>query len=100
MALRPGRDGRRLAALLDSLDHPAEVALVEACPQEAARLCARPLTRTSAAVLDRVEMGAWRPLEATSPDGAAVHGWLLTPPRRSSPQAGQKLTAPEATCTW
>ncbi|MBK9515994.1 MAG: S9 family peptidase [Anaeromyxobacter sp.] len=79
-ALRPGRDGRRLAALLDSLDHPAEVALVEACPQEAARLCARPLTRTSAAVLDRVEMGAWRPLEATSPDGAAVHGWLLTPP--------------------
>jgi len=86
-AVVPARDGRRLAALSDSLAAPAEVAILSPCEGDRGKLCARTLTRFGARVLDGVAMGALRPLEAKGKDGAAIHAWLLTPPGH---QPGQR----------
>jgi dipeptidyl aminopeptidase/acylaminoacyl peptidase len=86
-ALVPSRSGREAAALIDSLAAPPEVALVAPCPEERATLCASPRTRFGAAVLDAVAPFGLRRLEATGKDGAAIHGWLLTPPGH---QPGQR----------
>jgi len=84
-AVVPSRDGRRVAALQDSLAAPAEAALLAPC--EGGTLCARPLTRFGARVLDAVAMGQARPITAAGQDGVTIHGWLVTPPGH---QAGQR----------
>ena len=84
-ALAPSRDGRRLAALQDSLAAPAEAALLSPC--DGGKLCARPLTRFGARVLDAVAMGQARPITAAGKDGVTIHGWLVTPPGH---QPGQR----------
>jgi dipeptidyl aminopeptidase/acylaminoacyl peptidase len=84
-AVVPARDGRRLAVLFDSLAAPPEVGLLERAARGGG-FTLRPLTRFGAPVLERVEPGRLRRLEATGRDGARVHGWLLTPPGHRSGQ--------------
>lgn len=85
-ALVPARGGREAVALVDSLSAPPEVALLApAKGQRALEVTFR--TRFSARVLDQVEPGRLRRLQARSKDGTTVHGWLLTPPGH---QPGQR----------
>jgi dipeptidyl aminopeptidase/acylaminoacyl peptidase len=72
-ALAPARDGSAVAALVDSLSAPPEVAIVRGGEIKV-------LTRFDAEAMERVALGAVRPLEAKGKDGARIFGWLLTPP--------------------
>jgi dipeptidyl aminopeptidase/acylaminoacyl peptidase len=79
-AVEPSGDGRTLAAVVDSLLAPGEVALVGPCSADRAALCPTRLARPGARVMDRVAPSEVRRLEATGRDGAAIHGWLVLPP--------------------
>jgi dipeptidyl aminopeptidase/acylaminoacyl peptidase len=72
-SLSASPDGRVVAGLVDSLDRPPEVAVLEG-----GRL--RLLTGLAGEVMDRVALGRWRRMTAGGPDGARVPGLLLTPP--------------------
>ncbi len=89
-ALVPSRDGRVAVALVDSMAAPPEVALLSPPARRQGPLEVAFRTRFGAAVLDAVEPGRLRRLEATGQDGAAIHGWLLTPPGH---QPGQRHPA-------
>jgi dipeptidyl aminopeptidase/acylaminoacyl peptidase len=78
-AVDPSGDGRALAAVVDSLLAPGEVALVGRC-ERGEGLCPKVLTRFGARVMDAVARSEVRRLEATGKDGAPIHGWLVTPP--------------------
>jgi dipeptidyl aminopeptidase/acylaminoacyl peptidase len=79
-ALAASDGGKVVVGLVDSLDRPAEVVVVEG-----SRL--RALTRLGDELMGQVALGAWRRMTATGPDGAKVPGFLLTPPGH---QAGQR----------
>jgi dipeptidyl aminopeptidase/acylaminoacyl peptidase len=83
-ALVPSADGRTAALVVDSMERPAEVALLDG------KGVVRPLTRFGAPVLERVQLGVPRRLTATAEDGTTLQGWLLTPPGH---QAGQRHPA-------
>jgi dipeptidyl aminopeptidase/acylaminoacyl peptidase len=72
-ALSASRDGRTAAALVDGFLRPPEVAVLQGGKVKV-------LTRFAEEVLAKVALPAFRPLEAKGKDGAAVHGWLMTPP--------------------
>ena len=72
-ALSPSRDGSVVAALVDGLVRPPEVAVLEGGK-------VRVLTRFGGEVLSRVSLGTVRPLEAKGKDGSPIHGLLMTPP--------------------
>ena len=71
--LTVSRDGRHAAALLDSFTHPPEVVAVEGGS-------VRPLTHFTDAALSRLELGKARRAVARGKDGAAVPGFIVTPP--------------------
>ncbi|MFY3744969.1 prolyl oligopeptidase family serine peptidase [Anaeromyxobacter sp. Red801] len=71
------RDGARLAALVDGLAAPPEVAVLEPGGRGARP---RLLTALGAKGLAGVALGEVRPLTATGKDGQALHGWMVLPP--------------------
>lgn len=71
-ALTASRDGRTAAALVDGFARPPEVAVVRDGKVKV-------LTAFGDEVMAKVLLPAFRPLEAKGKDGAAVHGWLMTP---------------------
>lgn len=77
VAVAPSRDGKIVAAVVDSLAAPPEVAVL--APGKGGAV-ARDLTRFGAKVMDRVAVGTARRVEAKGKDGAAIHGWIVTPP--------------------
>ncbi len=81
--LSPSRDGRIAAGLVDGMAHPSEVVVLEEGK-------VRVLTHFADEVLGRVALGTVQPLEAKGKDGAAVHGWIVTPPGRAP---GERLPA-------
>jgi len=81
--LSPSRDGRRVAAVLDTFDHPPEVVVVEGGK-------VRPLTHFTDAAVSRLALGQARRATARAPDGATVPGFIVTPPGH---QPGQRHPA-------
>ena len=72
-AISPSRDGRVAAGLVDGFLRPPEVALFQD-----GRV--RVLTRFGEAAMAKVALPSFRALEAKGKDGAAVHGFIVTPP--------------------
>jgi dipeptidyl aminopeptidase/acylaminoacyl peptidase len=73
-ALSYSADGSKVAALVDSMTVPAEVAVLA---RKGARLAFEPLTSFATAALEGVARPEVRRLRATSKDGTTVHGWLV-----------------------
>ena len=71
-ALSASRDGRLVAGLVDGFLRPPEVAVWQDGK-------VRVLTRFGDEVMARVALPSFRPLAATGKDGAAIHGWMMTP---------------------
>ena len=79
-ALSASRDGRTAAALVDGFLRPPEVAVLQGGKVKV-------LTRFGDEVMAKVALPTFRPLEAKGKDGAAVHGWIMTP---SGHRAGER----------
>ena len=73
-------DGARVAAVIDGLGSPPEIAVLSPRAKEPAAGAFRPVTSLARAALQGVALPEVRPLEATSADGTRVHGWLVLPP--------------------
>lgn len=75
-------DGEQVAALVDSMRAPSEVAALTRLVKHAPGIAwgFRPLTALGAKALDGIALGEVRPLTTAGRDGAAIHGWLVLPP--------------------
>jgi dipeptidyl aminopeptidase/acylaminoacyl peptidase len=86
LAFDVSQDGRTLAHVTATADHPGEVAFVGTGPGGPAR------TLTDAnAWLREVELGRTRRFTATGPDRLPLEGWVIEPPAEARRDAG---TAP------
>ncbi len=75
LAFDVSADGSRVAHVTATADHPGDVAVCDADGSHS-------LTLTDAnAFLHEVELGRTRRFRATGPDGLALEGWVVEPPR-------------------
>jgi dipeptidyl aminopeptidase/acylaminoacyl peptidase len=75
--LAASRDGRVVAALVDSLSAPPEIAVLGRVDDHPAFL---PVTAFGSKVMERVALGTPRHVTAKGKDGATIYGWIVTPP--------------------
>jgi dipeptidyl aminopeptidase/acylaminoacyl peptidase len=80
VTLAPSKDGSVVAATVDSLTAPPEIAVLGRVDVKEPRVGFVPLTAFGAKVMSKVAVGTPRHVEAKGKDGATIHGWIVTPP--------------------